>query len=459
MPGVIDQFLDRTNRIWRSAGDVCRQSTCGSDRVLMNGSNEANDFGFAAGNDSTRISKLFDSVGRHDVAKGRRDRHVGNDPPFDFHDREFRVPGGIANVRAECDLHACAECDALDRRNDRDRQCTPDVSRTLKEICRRAVAGFEGIFVEAVQTSTLKDREIDAGTKVIAGSAQYDGPHVRVLSQGLARFDKRFEHGKVYGIMFVRPIERNLRNMISNIDFNSVTHYQLPRPPSVPGANCISRAAVYRFIGFLLFICFSSLSNASEYPDPGVFEVLKDGSELRVLTYPAGLFGGLGHSHVISTKDIEGRIELAEDPATSSVELTIPVDCFEVDNDVLRSEEGEAFAKKVSDKDKHGTRKNMLSGKLLDSSNFGNITVRSSEWTGELPDILVTAEFTVRDQTNILTFPASVVAKDDQIVVTGKLTLTHAQLGLEPFKAALGSIRVRDEMELKFRLTAERVND
>jgi polyisoprenoid-binding protein YceI len=178
-----------------------------------------------------------------------------------------------------------------------------------------------------------------------------------------------------------------------------------------------------------------------------------------VLVYPDGLLGNFGHSHVISTKDINGRIELTQDPAASSVDLTIPVESFEIDDESLRLEEGEAFEKPVSDKAKRGTHKNMLSEKLLDSNNFSNVLVRSSEWTGELPDILVHGVFTVRDHTHGLEFPVSVVATDDQIVVTGNLTLTHAQLGLKPFKAALGSIRVRDEFELKFRITARRVTD
>lgn len=197
-------------------------------------------------------------------------------------------------------------------------------------------------------------------------------------------------------------------------------------------------------------------TNAWDYPEPGVFEVVASESEIRVLIYPAGLLGVFGHSHVISTSDIDGRIVIAEDPAASSVELTVQVESFEVDNDALRIEEGEAFRSKVSDKDKRGTRENMLGKKLLDSPNFGTVTVRSQQWTGTLPDILVTAEFTVRDQTNNLEFPASVTTSDEQVVVSGSLGVTHRQLGLKPFKAAFGSLRVRDEMEMKFRITARR---
>jgi hypothetical protein len=213
------------------------------------------------------------------------------------------------------------------------------------------------------------------------------------------------------------------------------------------------------FVLAVSILCSGSLAVASDYPAPGVFDVVKAESEVRVLIYPAGLLKGFGHSHVISTNDIAGRIEIVSTSTGSSVELTIPVESFEVDREALREEEGGPFDNEVPESAKRGTSKNMLGAKVLDSANFSTITVRSDSWSGELPDILVTAEFAVRDQTNALEFLASVSASNDEIVVSGSLTVTHGQLGLEPFSAGLGTLRVRDEMELKFRILAKRVDD
>jgi len=220
-----------------------------------------------------------------------------------------------------------------------------------------------------------------------------------------------------------------------------------------------SASRVFRFAVWICFVFADSSTIASEYPKPGIFEIGKNASELRVLVYRGGWLGGFGHNHVISTSDIVGRIAIAGDPAASSFELTIPVDSFEIDDATLRLEEGEAFKKTVSDKTKRGTRRNMLGEKLLDGSSFSIITVRSNGWSGELPDILVNAEFTVKDQTTVVEFPASVDAGSDHIVVSGSIAVTHGQLGLKPFKAAFGGLRVRDEIEMKFRITARRVTD
>lgn len=217
-----------------------------------------------------------------------------------------------------------------------------------------------------------------------------------------------------------------------------------------------------RLCGFVVCISFIiavSPTAASEYAEPGIFEVVKAESEIRVLVYRGGLLGGFGHNHVISTSDVVGRIEIDDDPAASCVELKIAVDQFKVDVEAIRLEEGEPFRKTVSEDDKSSTRKNLLGAKLLDSARFPDITILSQSWSGEFPDILVNSEITVKDQTNAVQFPASVSASVDQIVVTGSFAVTHEQLGLKPFTALLGGLRVRDDIQIKFLITAKRVGD
>ena len=65
----------------------------------------------------------------------------------------------------------------------------------------------------------------------------------------------------------------------------------------------------------------------------------------------------------------------------------------------------------------------------------------------------------MRDQTQILEIPASVSVSGEQIVVTGIVAVTHGQLGLKPFTAVLGGLRVRDEMEIRFLITSRRVTE
>jgi hypothetical protein len=218
-----------------------------------------------------------------------------------------------------------------------------------------------------------------------------------------------------------------------------------------------SRAFIYFCVAWLIPVFSNSPVNASENSAAGIYKIEK--SEIRVLVYRGGLFGGFGHNHVISTSNISGQIEIVENLADSRAELIIPVESLDVDIDAARLEEGESFEKVVPDKDKQGTRENMLGAKVLDGANFPNVTARLLSWSGQLPQIEIVSEFVVRGQPRILEFPASVIMSDGQIVMKGSFVVTHGDLGLKPYKALLGGLRVRDELEIKFRITARRVTD
>jgi polyisoprenoid-binding protein YceI len=259
--------------------------------------------------------------------------------------------------------------------------------------------------------------------------------------------------------MFVWPVKRNLCNMIFDFDGNSVTHSLLPQRCLDVGLQSSSALRLFGFVACISLRFLIAPANASEQPEPGDFEVVKSESEIRILVYRGGLFGGFGHNHVISSNDIAGRITIADDPSQSSVDLTIPVDSFEVDPEAHRVEEGDDFKSKVSDKAKRGTQENMLSDKLLDVTNFPNISIRSRSWPGEPDEVSVSAEITVRDQTYKLEIPASVSVTEKQIIVTGNFAVTHGQLGLKPYTKFLGGLRVSEEMRIKFRITASRLTD
>jgi hypothetical protein len=52
--------------------------------------------------------------------------------------------------------------------------------------------------------------------------------------------------------------------------------------------------------------------------------------------------------------------------------------------------------------------------------------------------------------------PARLELDGDTLTASGRFTLTHAQLGLSPFSVALGALRVREDIEVGYRLSARR---
>ena len=58
-----------------------------------------------------------------------------------------------------------------------------------------------------------------------------------------------------------------------------------------------------------------------------------------------------------------------------------------------------------------------------------------------------------------LAVPATVILTEDSFVATGQISISHRDIGLKPFKAALGTLRVRNEMVLRFEIHGNRNRD
>lgn len=189
------------------------------------------------------------------------------------------------------------------------------------------------------------------------------------------------------------------------------------------------------------------------------YRVLSGDSELRVLVFRAGSLATLAHSHVISSNALAGTVLLADTPADGAFDLHLPVDSLMVDDPDVRAEEGRAFSAAVSEKDRAGTRRNMLGTKLLEGDRFTDIHVTSQRISGDYPDVLIEAEVTIRGERYLLDLPAIVERYEDRVIATGSKEISHSDLGLRPFTAAFGTMRVGDPMTFKYRIVAVRGDD
>lgn len=193
-------------------------------------------------------------------------------------------------------------------------------------------------------------------------------------------------------------------------------------------------------------------AEAQEAAAGNEFRVDGDASLLRVLAYPDGPLRRFGHHHVISHRGMTGVVDVAADPLESTLVVELDVAEFEVDDPELRALEGEDFEKEVSQKDKDGTRGNMLGEKLLNGEAFPTIRIQSQRIEGSLPDVNVVATVTVAGQERTVSFPASIELGDESFVAKGELEITHGELGLSPFKAAGGALSVRDLLVIKYEI-------
>lgn len=211
---------------------------------------------------------------------------------------------------------------------------------------------------------------------------------------------------------------------------------------------------VQRTFRLALLLWLALPGAARPAPDATEYRVLPEESEVHVLVFRAGALGRLGHNHVVSAREMSGRVVVAGTPAESAFELTIPVAALAVDDPAARNEAGSAFASEVSDDDRAGTRRNMLGERLLDAPQHPRVRVRSTAVQGDFRDLRITAEIEVRGTPHTVELPVSVVLYDDRLVATGRAQLSHADLGLEPFTAGFGTLRVADELMFRYRIVA-----
>lgn len=58
-----------------------------------------------------------------------------------------------------------------------------------------------------------------------------------------------------------------------------------------------------------------------------------------------------------------------------------------------------------------------------------------------------------------LSIPVALRLKGDELEASGVFRLAHSQLGITPFRVIMGVLQVADEMDVKYRVRAERIKN
>jgi polyisoprenoid-binding protein YceI len=209
------------------------------------------------------------------------------------------------------------------------------------------------------------------------------------------------------------------------------------------------------------------------------YDIASSDSLLTLRVFRGGPLAKAGHNHVIASHTLRGTFYVPADPARTTFEVHLPVTELTIDEAALREgEHSEEFPPDIPDSAKEGTRKNMLSGALLDGEHYPEILLQSESLepaqaesgaqspplgTSPLPRLqwLAHIQVTVRDRTSTVVVPVHVELahgspgqQGDVIVLTGEFPLKQTDLGLTPFTALLGALQVVDEIKVRFRVVA-----
>jgi polyisoprenoid-binding protein YceI len=203
------------------------------------------------------------------------------------------------------------------------------------------------------------------------------------------------------------------------------------------------RISLRSWAGVGVFLAAAPLAAA-----PRTFVVDPAASSVRVHVGKTGAFSFAGHKHEVVAPALSG--EVTADPAdlaASRVSLTFDAAALKV----LPEGEPAGDAPKVEEA--------MRGPKALDAARFPSITFKTQRVSGRdagsgAYELELAGEIGLHGVTRPVTLPVHVELAGDTLTASGKAVLRHDQFGMEPVSAAGGSVKVKNEIEIEYRIVA-----
>ena len=195
-------------------------------------------------------------------------------------------------------------------------------------------------------------------------------------------------------------------------------------------------------------VLFFGWTSASLAEDAWSFTVQPAGSHFTVKVGKAGFLKAFGHDHLIEVRGIAGDVEWRpDDPESSSIRIEIAASSLTV------IDEG------ISDADRATVQAEMESTALDAGSNskivFVSKELSLSGGNGERKGNLK-GELTLRGVTGEVKIPLTLTVDDKTLRARGAFKIKGSDFGVPQIKAAGGSVKTKNELELTFDLVAIR---
>jgi polyisoprenoid-binding protein YceI len=178
------------------------------------------------------------------------------------------------------------------------------------------------------------------------------------------------------------------------------------------------------------------------------FHVDAAASQVTVHVGRAGAFGFAGHDHEVAVPKVDGVIVLDSADATqSTMTLRFDVAAMKVTG------RGEPAA------DVPEVQRVMLSDRVLDAQRYPTITFTSrriviqSQAVDRLA-LRVEGDLTLHGVTRPITVPVEVRLSADQLTATANATVRQTDFGIRPVTAGAGTVKVKDDLAIAFRIVA-----
>jgi polyisoprenoid-binding protein YceI len=184
------------------------------------------------------------------------------------------------------------------------------------------------------------------------------------------------------------------------------------------------------------------------------YQVVRSSSYLVAITDKAGLFGFAGHRHAVVATD--WSVTESIDPANwtaSSITITVPASELVID-----SPEARKIARLGSGPNPDDVRtiqEKMLGPEVLDARQYPSIQFRSMSVAPKgSEELLLTGQVQIRGRSQEVQVPVRLMrVGNDRIQFSGRFTIKQTDFGIEPASGGLGTVKVKDEIQIQFRIT------
>ena len=203
-------------------------------------------------------------------------------------------------------------------------------------------------------------------------------------------------------------------------------------------------------------------------PPPGAtrYALEPESSRIWLQLHADGPLARLGHTHVIVAQQLRGAIWLHPQLEHSALRLEIPVDALLVDDPRERTAAGAEFSEPIDAEARAGTREHMLGASQLDAAHYPSFTLRSLQvrpvdaaantGAGAARAVVIEFQVMLRDHTAQLSVPVQWQLQGEQLRASGAVEFRQSDLGIEPYSALLGALRVADGIAARFEIVARR---
>ncbi|MGA7981755.1 MAG: YceI family protein [Chromatiaceae bacterium] len=185
-----------------------------------------------------------------------------------------------------------------------------------------------------------------------------------------------------------------------------------------------------------------------------VYRIESQDSLATVNAYRGGSLANLGHDHVISSRRVQGYVLASDVASEARADIYVSLADLKIDEPPLRQAAG--LEGQLKPPEIAATRRHMLED-VLQAARYPFLEVHAGWASDAPPHTVLQARISLHGVTRSYRVPVSYSRDAETVTVTGQLRIRQTEFGMTPYSVLGGSLKVKDELGLRFSLEAKRM--